>query len=411
METSASPLSPALAAILPRLSLLKQEQFTGRLVIGPELVISPENEPTWTVYLFMGRLIYGTGGKHPARRWFRVLSSLSVTPSTLNRTVEQIPFCTTDCWEYEQLCQLVQNQSLSPEQAARAIHTILADLFLELAQVGEVACEVKPGISMQKQLTLLDPMRFVAQQQPIWERMSAAKLTEYPLSAAPIVRQPEALKAGTSVAIYQTLTVLLDGKHSLWDLSQLMKRPVLDVLVSLKPFLQAGSVVLEPLADLSVPTRSKPQPTANAAADTASRPLIACVDDSAWICQTLDKVTTAAGFRFIGIQDPLRAIPTVLSQKPALILLDLRMPNTNGYEICSQLRKLSAFTTIPIVILTGNDGVIDRVRAKMVGATDFISKSIDHEQLIAALWRNLNASGTGNTDASSQPSSFRLQAS
>jgi chemotaxis family two-component system response regulator PixG len=66
-----------------------------------------------------------------------------------------------------------------------------------------------------------------------------------------------------------------------------------------------------------------------------------------------------------------------MSRKPALIFLDLVMPNANGYEICGQLRKLSIFKETPIVILTGQDGIVDRVRAKLVGASDFLSKPVD----------------------------------
>ena len=61
------------------------------------------------------------------------------------------------------------------------------------------------------------------------------------------------------------------------------------------------------------------------------------------------------------------------------------MPNTNGYEICSQLRKLSFFKNTPIVILTGNDGIIDRVRAKMVGSTDFLGKPAQTDKVLATI--------------------------
>ena len=61
------------------------------------------------------------------------------------------------------------------------------------------------------------------------------------------------------------------------------------------------------------------------------------------------------------------------------------MPNANGYEICSQLRKLSVFRNTPIVILTGNDGIVDRVRAKMVGASDFLSKPVKQEVVLEVI--------------------------
>ncbi|MGL6343891.1 MAG: response regulator, partial [Waterburya sp.] len=65
----------------------------------------------------------------------------------------------------------------------------------------------------------------------------------------------------------------------------------------------------------------------------------------------------------------------LLALKPDLIFLDLMMPNTNGYEVCEKLRRISHFRNTPIVILTGNDGVIDRLKAKMVGASGFLSKN------------------------------------
>jgi chemotaxis family two-component system response regulator PixG len=79
----------------------------------------------------------------------------------------------------------------------------------------------------------------------------------------------------------------------------------------------------------------------------------------------------------------MRAIATLLNRKPHIIFLDLVMPNTNGYEICTQLRKVSAFRDTPIIILTGNDGIIDRVRAKVVGASDFMGKPVDAEKVLA----------------------------
>lgn len=58
------------------------------------------------------------------------------------------------------------------------------------------------------------------------------------------------------------------------------------------------------------------------------------------------------------------------------------MPVANGYELCSQIRKISVLKTTPIVILTGNDSIIDRVRAKVVGATHFICKPIDEAEIL-----------------------------
>jgi two-component system, chemotaxis family, response regulator PixG len=105
----------------------------------------------------------------------------------------------------------------------------------------------------------------------------------------------------------------------------------------------------------------------------------------------MERIFRGAGYSYLGIQDSLRAVPQLLIHKPALIFLDLVMPSTNGYEVCSQLRKTSVFKETPIVILTGNDGIVDRVRAKVVGATDFLGKPVDGETVLAVTEQCLSA--------------------
>ncbi len=56
---------------------------------------------------------------------------------------------------------------------------------------------------------------------------------------------------------------------------------------------------------------------------------------------------------------------------PNLIFLDLLMPHTSGYSLCKFLRKTHQFRETSIIILTGQDGIIDRTKAKLTGASDF----------------------------------------
>ena len=67
------------------------------------------------------------------------------------------------------------------------------------------------------------------------------------------------------------------------------------------------------------------------------------------------------------------AIATRLARQPELIFLERAMPYTNRYEICTLLRKLACFHDIPIVILTSNDGLVERVKARLVKVSDFLS--------------------------------------
>lgn len=103
----------------------------------------------------------------------------------------------------------------------------------------------------------------------------------------------------------------------------------------------------------------------------------------------MQSLLSAAGYQFLGVDDAMRAFGILLARKPDLIFLDLVMPNANGYEICAQLRKLACFRNTPIVILTGNDGIVDRVRAKLVGASDFLSKPVDAGIVLSVIRKHL----------------------
>lgn len=114
----------------------------------------------------------------------------------------------------------------------------------------------------------------------------------------------------------------------------------------------------------------------------SQKPTIVHIDDSPQNCGIARSILEAAGYRYLDINDPLQAIPTLLQAKPELVLLDLMMPVINGYELCSQIRRVSSLKDLPIVMLTSQDGIVDRVRAKVVKASAFLSKPIEPRKLL-----------------------------
>ncbi|MGB3614708.1 MAG: response regulator, partial [Elainellaceae cyanobacterium] len=211
--------------------------------------------------------------------------------------------------------------------------------------------------------------------QRIWQQWKAAKLPNYGLSRVPIIRQPEPLQAATSPQMYRMLTALIDGKRTLWEIVVKTQREVVQIVKPLHPFITAGWIELAERPSNTVPASPPSSPRVGHKPNAS--PTVACVDDSLMVCQALEKIVRSSGYGFTGIVEPSRAIATLLTRKPSIIFLDLIMPETNGYEICAQLRKTTQFKETPIVILTGNDGVVDQVRARLIGATDFISKPVD----------------------------------
>ncbi|AFZ30011.1 response regulator receiver protein [Gloeocapsa sp. PCC 7428] len=368
-----------------KLAILKQERFSGKLILkdiqGQE----------WNIYLFLGRILYATGGNHPVKRWRRNL--LTYCPQ-LDVNALKFPENTDNSsgeisWEYLLLYSAVEQQQTTRDQAAKIIASIVAEVLFDITQATNITGEVKPDNLSVPQLVLLEPGQAIAEAQNAWQNWQKAKLADRSPNRAPIIREPEQLQQQVSPAVFQNLTKLLDGQRSLRDIAAGMKRDVMEVTSSLLPYIQSGLIEFVDIPDAAPPI-SPPATVVSQPTIASSKALIACVDDSPLVCQSLEKILTTAGYQFVSIQDSLRAIATLLTRKPELIFLDLVMPNTNGYEICSQLRKVSVFRDTPIIILTGNDGIIDRVRAKLVGATDFLSKPVDAQTLLEVTQMHLN---------------------
>ncbi len=371
-----------------RFTALKQERFSGQLLLKGSL------GQEWSFYLFLGRILYATGGRNLVRRWRRnlILHCPEIELNQLNLSnISSSTKAFKICWEYQVLYSWVEQQKITREQAAKIIGAIVAEVLFDVIQATQVTYQVEPENSSFPQLVLLDAGQVITEVQHVWQTWQEAKIVDRSPNRAPVIKQPEQLQQKTSASLYQVLIKLLDGQRTLRDLAVIMKRDVVEVTCSLLPYIQAGLVELIDIPDLAAPIAPTP-PVIPAPASTPSKPLVACVDDSPLVCQTMEKILTTADYRFLAVQDSLRAIATLLTHKPDLIFLDLIMPNTNGYEICTQLRKVSTFRNTPIVILTGNDGIIDRVRAKLVGATDFLSKPVDVETVLAVARAHLNNS-------------------
>jgi chemotaxis family two-component system response regulator PixG len=368
---------------------LKQLQFNG------QLVLKEPKKQQWIFYLHLGCIIYATGGVHPVRRWSRNLAAycpeLPSVISALQREVSGIKgLSNTTCWEYQLLSFWVAQKKISREQATKIVHSTLMEVLFDVAQAKDVTYQIiNSDNSLSIPLILVDSEQMIVKVQLLWQGWQNAKATNYSPNSAPITKRPEELREHTSSQIYQTLTNLLDGKRTLRDLALQMRRDVVQVTRSLLPYIQLGLLDLISIPDLRSPVDVPVPPKTPSASAASNKPLVACVDDDLWVCQTMEKLLTAAGYQFVGVNDGLRAFAILISRKPDLVFLDLVMPNTNGYEICIQLRKLSFFQNTPIVILSGNDGVVDQVRARLVGATDFLSKPIDAGTVLNVLHKHL----------------------
>lgn len=116
---------------------------------------------------------------------------------------------------------------------------------------------------------------------------------------------------------------------------------------------------------------------------------IVCIDDSESMLSIINSYLGNEDFQVTLIQDSMKALMKITSINPDLILLDIGMPNVDGYQLCSLIRKSSSLKDIPIVMVTGNKGLIDRARARLAGATDYLTKPFFQADLLKMTMRHL----------------------
>ena len=110
------------------------------------------------------------------------------------------------------------------------------------------------------------------------------------------------------------------------------------------------------------------------------------IEDEPDMRESLKLMLTAEGFEAVLAQDALTGLRTAYQSRPDIILLDVGMPQMDGFEACRRLREM---TDVPIIFVTGNDASDDVVRGFSVGADDYVTKPFERSELVSRLNANL----------------------
>ncbi|MGH1397396.1 MAG: response regulator [Trichormus sp.] len=116
---------------------------------------------------------------------------------------------------------------------------------------------------------------------------------------------------------------------------------------------------------------------------------IVSVDDSPTILKEISYFLENENFTVIAISDPLKAAMSIIRHKPDLILLDLNMAGIDGYELCRIIRNNSTFKNTPIIFVTGSKGIVDKVKARLVGASGYLTKPFSRAELLKMVFMHL----------------------
>ena len=118
-------------------------------------------------------------------------------------------------------------------------------------------------------------------------------------------------------------------------------------------------------------------------------------DDDKNICELARLYLEKEGFEVVIAENGRQAVNVFNREKPSLVVLDILMPEMDGYEVCKEIRKTSA---VPIIFLTAKGDIFDKVLGLELGADDYMVKPFDVKELIARMKAVLRRFGKDATE-------------
>lgn len=341
------------------------------------------SEQFWFVFFLNGQIIYAAD---PDARLLRLRDYLQRygAEKALDPLIKGA-IATANAPEYSYLWALMENHTLTPAQGRSIIQSMVRETLFDLLSLHHGTFIFEIGQPLSPQLTTFEIAPLLTHTMKQVQRWKQFYPYICSTEQCPIITNVGVLEEALSNRTFNKLSKFADGKTTLRQIGRYLNRDILTVAQAIYPYIQQGVIQLT-TPEITVQNNRKANELSRQANDPLHSkirpPKIVCIDDGVTVRETVKQILTQQGYEAIAIANPLEALSRVFQIIPDLILCDITMPELDGYEVCAMLRTSTLFRQTPIIMLTGKDGFIDRVRAKLIGATDYLTKPFGENELL-----------------------------
>lgn len=177
------------------------------------------------------------------------------------------------------------------------------------------------------------------------------------MEAVPSLASDALIKLNNS-DLFTDLQKYINGQRSLVEIAEMLDRDPLKLAHSYLTYVHLGAIEFE---------GSKTQ------AQSSAQITILAVDDSP-IIQTILRRALSQHYQVVTAGNALEAIKILSNRQISLMILDVTMPDIDGLELCRTVRKISKFQKLPIIMLTANDGLLNKLKGQIAGSTRYLTK-------------------------------------
>lgn len=351
-----------LAAPAKVLKKMTDEQRSGKVT-----VYDPEDPSIgWSIYFGGGQIHYAHSNVgQPQRLNYLITQQFPKLDALKCDGLESIGFDS----DYQWICDRWQSQRIPLNIIRQVLAAITTEALIHVLAMPQAQIKLSASIGLDP-LLLSVPFRqlILPVREQINQWVTLQTSIRSPLNRFQIMN-PLAfneISVDDRIDVAELRQGIEDGNF-LYELAQRLDQSIEDLAGVMSSLLGNGIVTVEPFQKTQA----------------SNQPVIACVDDSQTIQHFVKLALEPSGFDVISLLDPTEALQVLLVKQPNLILMDIEMPEIDGYELCKMVRQVEILRKTPVVMLTGREGLIDRVRAKMLGTSAYLTKPFNPQEMLS----------------------------
>lgn len=357
--------------------------------------VPQEKSSVWFVFFVNGQIAYATNSRSANLQRLQGYLRHYHLEQQLKDLHTPPAIATINIPEYAYLWLLLEQHIITAEQGRQILQSMVQETLFDLLSLHQGFFSFKLSTPISPQLTsypitplLLSTTKKVQKWKQLLPHINSPE-------QCPLIIYRDKLSADLPTGAYQKLTHWAKGKTSLRQLSRYLNRDLVTLSKALHPYVEKGWIQMQK------PHRELAKIAPSWEISTIPKlPSILCIDDDLTIGKTVEAMLEPNGYNVQHVQQPLAAFEAAFTFFPDLILCDIAMPQLDGNQICGMLRCSHRFRLTPIIMLTGKEEFIDRVKATMVGSTDYLTKPFGVQELLTLIEKYLpwqspaNHSGT-----------------
>ena len=340
---------------------------------------SQKQKSQWLIFFDYGQIIYAVEDYNSRSRIDDYLQSYRI--KDVQKQIQLPSLSSSSIPEYAYFWALLEQKILTPKQAHNILYNLICEVLFDLLPLRKGDFRLESSFLLNPQLTTfaITPLISKISQQIInWK-----KLHPYIQSPEqfPILTDIKQLRSTLPKSTINKLQHWADGQTSLRQLARFLNKDTLTVAKAIYPYMQDNWVKMVYSNTIKLSMQTQP----------IHKGRIVCIDDTITTGKHVESILKLRGYDANTLTNPLEAIGQIFNIKPDLIFCGLAMSDLDGYEICTMLRHSNTFRTVPIIILSASDEFIHPMRAKMIGATDYLTKPFRDTELLILVEKYLQS--------------------